>query len=119
MTADTLLDALAAVLLLTGATLALTASVGVLRFVDVLSRMHAATKPQVLGILLCLAGAAVRLRDSVDVWLLVLTGAFQLVTAPVAAHLVARLAYRTRHVRRDQLHVDALAPPPDGDRSGP
>ena len=103
------LDVLAAVLLLSGAVLALAASIGVLRFVDVLGRMHAATKPQVLGILLCLAGAAVRLRDNVDVWMLVLTGAFQLLTAPVAAHLIGRLAYRTRHVRRDRVHVDELA----------
>ncbi len=103
------LDVLAAVLLLSGAVLALAASIGVRRFVDVLGRMHAATKPQVLGILLCLAGAAVRLRDNVDVWMLVLTGAFQLLTAPVAAHLIGRLAYRTRHVRRDRLHVDELA----------
>lgn len=109
MTLDGVLDVVAAALLLAGASLALAASIGVLRFVDVLSRMHAATKPQVLGILLCLAGAALRLRDSVDVWMLVLTGAFQLITAPVAAHLIARLAYRTRHVRRDRLHVDELA----------
>lgn len=109
MTTDLALDVLAAVLLLSGAALALAAAVGVLRFVDVLSRMHAATKPQVLGILLCLAGAGIRLRDSIDLWMLVLTGAFQLLTAPVAAHLIGRLAYRTRHVRRDRLFVDELA----------
>jgi multicomponent Na+:H+ antiporter subunit G len=109
VTLDQALDVLSAVLLLSGAALALAAAIGVLRFVDVLSRMHAATKPQVLGILLCLGGAALRLRDSVDVWMLVLTGAFQLLTAPVSAHLIARLAYRTRHVRRDRLFVDDLA----------
>jgi multicomponent Na+:H+ antiporter subunit G len=114
VTSDAALDALAAVLLLSGAALALAAAVGVLRFVDTLSRMHAATKPQVLGILLCLGGAGVRLRDNVDVWMLVLTGAFQLLTAPVAAHLVGRVAYRTRHVRRDRLHVDDLAGRPTG-----
>jgi multicomponent Na+:H+ antiporter subunit G len=114
MTTAGVLDVVAAVLLLSGASLALAASIGVLRFVDVLSRMHAATKPQVLGILLCLAGAAVRLRDSVDVWMLALTGAFQLVTAPVAAHMIGRLAYRTRHVRRDHLFVDDLASRPGG-----
>ncbi len=109
MTLDGALDVLAAVLLLSGATLALAASIGLLRFVDVLSRLHAATKPLVLGILLCLTGAGVRLRDSVDVWMLVLTGAFQLLTAPVGAQLLGRVAYRTRHVRRDRLHADDLA----------
>jgi multicomponent Na+:H+ antiporter subunit G len=102
------LDVLAAVLIICGSALALAAAVGILRFPDVLSRMHAATKPQVLGMLLVLTGAAIRLHNSVDVWMLVLTGAFQLATAPVAAHLVGRLAYRTRHLRRDLLLLDEL-----------
>ena len=59
--------------------------------------------------LLVLGGAGVRLRDSVDLWMLVLTGGFQLLTAPVTAHLIGRLTYQTRHVRRDLLHVDELA----------
>ena len=32
--------------------------------------------------------------------MLALAGGFQVLTAPIAAHLVGRLAYRTRHVRR-------------------
>lgn len=110
MSATTLLDGLSAVLLLLGASLALAAAVGVLRFPDVLSRMHSATKPQVLGILLCLSGAALRLRDSPDVWLLVLAAVFQLLTAPVSAHMVARVANRSRHYRRTGLFVDDLPP---------
>jgi multicomponent Na+:H+ antiporter subunit G len=110
---DLALDVMAAALLLFGSALALAASIGVLRFVDVLSRMHAATKPQSLGILLCLAAAALRLRDTPAVWMLLLTGIFQLVTAPVAAHLIGRLAYRLGHVRRDRIHVDDLASVPE------
>ena len=45
-----------AVLVLSGSALALTAAIGVVRFPDTLSRMHAASKPQVLGLLLVLAG---------------------------------------------------------------
>lgn len=105
---NTALDVVSAILLLSGAALALAAAIGILRFADVLSRMHAVTKPQVLGVLLVMAGASIRLRGSVDVWMLVLTAAFQVMTAPVAAHLVGRLAYRTRHVRRDLLLVDEL-----------
>ena len=40
-----------------GALLGLAAGIGVLRFPDALSRMHAATKPQVLGVLLLLLGS--------------------------------------------------------------
>ena len=54
------LDILAAVLVLGGSTLALTAAIGVVRFPDTLTRMHAATKPQVLGLLLVLIGPFVR-----------------------------------------------------------
>ena len=111
MTTTELLDVLASALLLAGAALALAAGIGLLRFPDVLSRMHAATKPQVLGLLLILAGAGIRLYGSVDSWMLLLVGAFQLVTAPVAAHLIGRAAYRTRHIRRGAhlLLVDELA----------
>ncbi len=103
------LDVLAAVCMISGAALAFAAAVGMLRFPNVLMRMHAATKPQVLGLLLLLAGAGIRLRSSVDVWMLVLAGAFQLLTAPVAAHLVGRLAYRNRAAEHEDLLVDEYA----------
>jgi len=98
----------AGVLLLAGSALALTASIGVVRFPDTLARMHAATKPQVLGLLLVLAGAAARLRGNVDVGMLILTGLFTLITAPVVANRVGRLAYRERCVRADLLTRDEL-----------
>jgi multicomponent Na+:H+ antiporter subunit G len=102
-------DIFSAVLLLGGSTLALTASIGVVRFPDTLSRMQAATKPQVLGLLLVLAGAAVRLRGNVDVGMIVLTAMFTLITAPVVANRVGRLAYREGSIRRDLLNADELA----------
>lgn len=110
MTTAALLDIVANALLLSGAAFGLAAGIGLLRFPDVLSRMHAATKPQVLGLLLILAGVGIRLFGTVDSWMLLLVGAFQLVTAPVAAHLVGRASYRTRHVRRGAhlLLVDEL-----------
>jgi multicomponent Na+:H+ antiporter subunit G len=105
---NTFLNALSAVLLVGGGLLTLAAAIGLLRFPDVLTRMHAATKPQVLGLLMVLAGVAILLRTNVDVWMLALAGGFQLLTAPIAAHLVGRLAYRTRHIRRDLLTLDDL-----------
>ncbi|MDZ4270230.1 MAG: monovalent cation/H(+) antiporter subunit G, partial [Mycobacterium sp.] len=85
-------DIVTGVLILSGATLALTAAVGVVRFPDTLTRMHAATKPQVLGLLLVLAGAAIRLRGHPDVGMLILTGMFTVITAPVIANRVGQLA---------------------------
>ena len=102
-------DILSAVLVLGGSTLALTAAVGVVRFPDTLSRMHAATKPQVLGLLLVLAGAAIRLRGHADVGMVILTGLFTIITAPVIANRVGQLAYREQTIRDDLLTRDEMA----------
>lgn len=101
-------DIVTAVLILSGAALALTAAVGVVRFPDTLTRMHAATKPQVLGLLLVLAGAAIRLRGNSDVGMLILTGMFTVITAPVIANRVGQLAYREQNVRDDLLTRDEM-----------
>jgi len=104
----TVADVASAVCLLGGAFLAFAAGVGVLRFPDLLARMHAGTKPQVLGLILVLIGLALRLRSGGAVWALVLVAVFQMLTAPVAAHMVGRAGYRTGKVRRDLLVVDEL-----------
>ena len=109
MTLDAVLDTAAAVCLTAGALLCLAAGVALIRFPDLLSRMHAATKPQVLGVLLVLLGCALRIRTTVDITTLILVGVFQLATAPVAAHMVGRAAYRNRLIRTDLLLTDELA----------
>nr|WP_204034547.1 monovalent cation/H(+) antiporter subunit G [Micromonospora qiuiae] len=102
-------DWLGAASLVAGALLSLAAAIGVLRFPDTLSRMHAATKPQVLGVLLVLLGVSLRLRTLADLGMVALAGIFQLATAPVAAQMVGRAAYRSGRVERRLLDVDELA----------
>ena len=51
MSLDMVLDTVAGVCLIAGALLCLAAGIALVRFPDVLSRMHAAAKPQVLGLL--------------------------------------------------------------------
>ena len=63
MTWTTVADVASGICLLGGAFLAFAAGVGVLRFPDLLARMHAGTKPQVLGLVLVLLGLALRLRS--------------------------------------------------------
>ena len=112
MSADvwtTVVDVASMVCLLGGAFLAFAAGVGVLRFPDLLSRMHAGTKPQVLGMVLMLVGLALRLRSGGAVWALVLVVVFQMLTAPVAAHMVGRAGFRTGKVRSELLVVDELS----------
>lgn len=108
LTWDQVADVVAAACLLGGAFLAFAAGVGVLRFPDLLSRMHAGTKPQVLGLILVLIGLGLRLRSGSAVWALLLVVLFQMLTAPVAAHMVGRAGYRTGKVRSDLLVVDEL-----------
>nr|WP_203613478.1 monovalent cation/H(+) antiporter subunit G [Streptomyces rochei] len=99
-----------AVLLLLGCLQSLLGVIGMLRFPDVLSRSHAATKPQTLGTLLVLVGVALRLRHGIDVGTLALIVFFQFLTSPVASHLVARSAYRTGQTGSRGLLRDDLDP---------
>lgn len=99
------LDVVASVFLVLGAFFALVAAIGVVRFPDVLSRMHAATKPQTFGLLLILTGLALRIRELHDLTLIVIVMAFQALTAPVSAHMVGRATFRTNQVDRDALSV--------------
>ena len=101
-------DVLSAVLMLTGVALAVVAALGLVRFPDVFSRMHAATKPSTLGLLLITIGAAVRMEEGSDAVKLLLVAAFQFVTAPVAAHMIGRAAYRSGAGEQEQLVVDEL-----------
>jgi multicomponent Na+:H+ antiporter subunit G len=110
-------DVIAAICLVAGALLTLVAAIGVLRFPDVLTRMHSATKPQVLGLLLILLGLGLRLRDPSTVGLLVLVAVFQLVTSPIASHMVGRASFRAGQVRRDLLVVDELSTLLENDRA--
>jgi multicomponent Na+:H+ antiporter subunit G len=105
---DLILDIVTAVCLITGSVMSLAAGIGLLRFPDVLSRMHAATKPQVFGLLLLLTGLGLQLGNWAAVPLLIIAWLFQLLTVPVSAHMVGRAGYRTKHLRREILSVDDL-----------
>lgn len=109
ITFDSWMDVVAAVLLVLGTSLSAVAGFGLLRFPDVLSRMHAATKPQVLGLLLALAGLAFALQSWVVVPVLLVAWLMQLITAPVSAHLVGRATYRSQHLDPKHIAVDDLA----------
>ena len=86
-------EIVASVLILAGAALALLAGIGLVRLPDVFARMHAATKPATLGLVLICLGAAVTDADLADVAKLLLVVVLQFLTAPVGAHMVGRAAY--------------------------
>lgn len=98
------LDVTGAVLVLLGCLLSLVAGIGLVRLPDLLTRMHAATKPQVLGIVLVMLGVGAGLRSGISVGMLVLVAGFQLLTSPVASHMMSRAALRAGQVSQPADH---------------
>ena len=82
------------------------AGLGILRLPDVLIRMHASTKAGTLGVGLVFGAAALYFRSAAETAIAVLTVVFLLVTAPVAAHAIARAAYRMNVRLSDRTHID-------------
>lgn len=89
------MEVLASVLLLVGSSLALISALGLQRFADVFARMHAATKPATLGLILVAVGAEFTIGGTGPVVKLTLVVLLQLLTAPVGAHLVGRATFDT------------------------
>ena len=80
-------------LTLVGAVLVLLSALGVVRFSEVLARLHSLAKASTLGILLLLSGAAINLRDINDVTSVVLAGVLHLFASPPASNMISRAAY--------------------------
>ena len=97
------------VLILAGAALGALAGIAQVRFDDLFTRMHMATKPSTLGLLLVASGAMFRIESPGAVPLLALTILLQFITGPVSAHLVARAAHRHGDWDRGAAVVDHLA----------
>lgn len=99
---------LSAFILLSGI-LSIAAAAGLMRFPDLLSRLHSWSKPQVFGLVLVLIVVAVTQPSFGLITTCLLIAGFQMATAPAGAHMVGRAGYRTRHLRRAQLYRDELA----------
>ena len=99
----------AGVFLLAGAGFSLLAALGLLRFPDLYTRLHAATKAGPVGagfVLLAIAVVSVE----TPVILRALAGiAFLILTSPVAAHLLARAAYSTGYRPSEGTQVNDLS----------
>lgn len=110
---DAVIDVTVLVLILLGALLCVSAAVGLLHFRDVPSRLHAATKPQVLGIILICLAVALSQRSVGGILLGMALVApivlMQFATAPLSAHIVGRQSYRNGSAAERRLVVDELA----------
>ena len=106
---DIVFSLIPAILLLGAAMLSVAAGIGLLRFRDVLTKLHAVTKPQVLGLIFVVIAVPLALESWVVFLAMLPVFVFQSLTAPISAHMVGRSSYRTGKVDTEHLFVDELA----------
>jgi len=85
---------LVSLFLVTGSGLFFLAALGLARLPDPMCRAHAVAKATCLGILLILLATGLALPGRGVTLLILATGIFQLLTTPISAHLIGRLAFR-------------------------
>lgn len=92
-----ILDLITVALLLMGSGFVLIGSIGLARFPDIFTRMHAPTKATTLGVGGILVGSLVYFSVHQELSLHeVLVTLFLFLTAPVSAHLISRAALHRR-----------------------
>ncbi len=111
-------EILTSILVVAGGFFAFAAALGVLRLPDVLIRMHASTKAGTLGCGLILLAAATHFGETAIVARALAAILFLLLTAPVAAHMIGRAAYRTGVPLWKGTVIDELGRPPQADGPG-
>lgn len=89
-----MIDWLMAAMVVLGGFFCFVAGLGILRLPDVLIRMHASTKAGTLGAGLILGAGAVYFGDGATITRALAAILFLLLTAPVAAHMIGRAAFR-------------------------
>lgn len=81
-------------LMVVGALFSLVAAIGLVRLPDVYSRMHAASKAGTVGSGLLLLAAGVHAGDAATLARAAAGFIFFILTAPIAAHLLAKAAHQ-------------------------
>jgi multicomponent Na+:H+ antiporter subunit G len=92
-----ILAALVAFLVLAGALFMFVSALGLVRLPDLHSRMHSATKAGSLGVGCIFLAAALHFGDRTVSTRAALVVLLVFLTAPVAAHMIARAAYIAGH----------------------
>jgi len=90
---ELLIELVVVVLLFGGTFFFTTATLGLLRFPDLFTRLHATGKGDTLGIGLILTGLAIYIGPSPITVKIVLVLTFILLTSPVGTHCICRAVY--------------------------
>lgn len=105
-------------LLLSGAFFSMLASIGVVRFPDIYTRMHAATKAPAFGILLLQTSAAIYFASFYAIAVSLLVIIFIFITAPVASHSIGRVAHMLKIPKWKGTLMDEMDNDPDIEQPG-
>lgn len=97
-----------AAMLLVGVGFCVLGAVGMVRMPDLFTRMQAATKAGTLGAGFIMAAAAVHFGETGVIVRCILVIAFLLLTAPIAAHVIARAAYSVNTPLWERTAIDEL-----------
>lgn len=114
MLAD-LLRIAGAILIVLGSAFALIAAIGMVRFPDLYTRMHAASKAGLVSAGLVFAAIALVAFDGPVALRAIMGILFLMLTTPVSAHLLARIAYAAG-VRPVESTASAEMPKQDIDK---
>src|SRR5699024_1618895 len=110
LSVNEIFEFVAASLILLGSIISVISAIGIIRFRDVYSRAHAATKTTTVAILTTLIGVFLFVwnHDGVISVRLMLWIVFVFITAPVSGHLVLRASYRANVKMTDETVEDEL-----------
>lgn len=95
-------------LMLLGVFFSLASAIGIIRFPDVYTRLHASTKSLTGGALFILCGAALQSDSWQSAARIILIAGFLLSTNPISSHAIARACYR-HGIRPEPSHMDHYA----------
>jgi multicomponent Na+:H+ antiporter subunit G len=89
-------DLVAIVLMVCGFFFFVTATIGLLRFPDFYTRLHATGKGDTLAVFLCLVGLGVFCGFSLTGIKIVVIAVFMFLAQPTATHAISRAAFRCK-----------------------
>jgi len=99
-------ELISGILLIIGSLLMLLAGIGLLVLPDFLCRSHAVAKGMTLGIVLILISSGIQMDTSSARIKIALAVLFQLITIPVAGHLLGMVAFRKNIPRWKERPLD-------------
>ncbi|HAJ37007.1 MAG TPA: Na+/H+ antiporter subunit G [Chloroflexi bacterium] len=105
----TTVELIIAFLILAGALFMLIGALGIVRFPDVLSRMHAAGMATTVGISAILLGAGFFFRDEFLFYRMLVLILLLFATSPISTTALTRAVYNNEPILRRQLKHDEMA----------